>query len=141
MLTAVGVVLLIGCVNVANLLLARFSTRRRELAIRSAIGASRWRLLGQMIVESLTLSAVGGGCAMLVAYGAIRVILAVAPADIPRLDEVHLDVRTVTFALIIAHLTTGVKIPLTRCRSLMQIRWKTFWCICGGAKNIDSSSF
>jgi predicted permease len=102
MLTAVGVVLLIGCVNITNLLLARLSRRRRELAVRSAIGASRWRLIRQMIVESLTLSAVGGGCGVLIAYGAIRVIVALAPADVPRLDEVHLDVRTVGFALIIS---------------------------------------
>jgi predicted permease len=102
MLTAVGVVLVIGCVNIANLLLARFSRRRRELAVRSAMGASRWRLLRQMVVESLTLSGVGGGCAILIAYGAIRVILAVAPADVPRLDEVQFDVGAVSFALIIS---------------------------------------
>jgi len=96
-LTAVGVVLFIGCVNITNLLLARFSSRRRELAVRSAIGASRWRLVRQMIVESLALSAVSGACGVLIAYGAIRAILALAPADVPRLDEVHLDARTVIF--------------------------------------------
>src|SRR5262249_41447786 len=101
-LTAVGVVLFIGCVNITNLLLVRFSSRRRELAVRSAIGASRWRLMRQMIVESLTLSAVGGACGALIAYGAIRVILALAPADVPRLDEVHLGARTVIFTLIIS---------------------------------------
>jgi predicted permease len=111
MLTAVGVVLFIGCVNITNLLLARFSTRRRELAVRSAIGASRWRLIRQMIVESLTLSAVSGACGELIAYGAIRVILVLAPADVPRLDEVHLGARTVIFTLIvstIAGLVIGV---------------------------------
>jgi predicted permease len=102
MLTAVGVVLFIGCVNITNLLLARLSSRGRELAVRSAIGASRWRLRRQMIVESLTLSTVGGACGVFVGYVAIRLILTLAPADVPRLDEVHLDGRTVTFALIIS---------------------------------------
>jgi putative ABC transport system permease protein len=102
MLAAVGVVLFIGCVNITSLLLARCSTRRRELALRSAIGASRWRLIRQMIVESLTLSALGGFCGVLIAYAAIRLILALAPADVPRLDEVQLDPRTVIFALIIS---------------------------------------
>ena len=102
MLTAVGVVLFIGCVNIANLLLARLSSRRRELAVRSAIGASRWRLVRQMIVESLTLSALGGACGILIAYGAIQLILALAPADVPRLDEVHVGARTAIFTLIIS---------------------------------------
>jgi putative ABC transport system permease protein len=102
MLMAVGVVLFIGCVNITNLLLARLSSRRRELAVRSAIGASRWRLRRQMIVESLTLSAVSGVCGVLVAYLAIRLILALAPADVPRLDEVHVDARTFLFTLIIS---------------------------------------
>src|SRR5260370_20969065 len=102
MLAAVAVVLFIGCVNITNLLLARLSSRRRELAVRSAIGASRWRLRCQMIVESLTLSAVGGACGVLIAYAAIRLILALAPADVPRLDEVHVDTRTLIFTLIIS---------------------------------------
>ena len=102
MLMAVGIVLLIGCVNITSLLLARLSSRRRELAVRSVLGASRWRLKRQMIVESLTLSAVGGACGMLVAYLGIRSILALAPADLPRLDEVHIDVPTIVFALAIS---------------------------------------
>src|SRR5256884_4970442 len=61
MLLAVGIVLFIGCINITNLLLARLSSRRRELAVRSMLGASSWRLKRQMIVESLTLSAGGGG--------------------------------------------------------------------------------
>src|SRR5215472_3953075 len=101
-LLAVGIVLLIGCINITNLLLARLSSRRRELAVRSVLGASRWRLKRQMIVESLTLSAVGGACGILVAYLGIRSILALAPADLPRLDEVHIDVPTIVFALFIS---------------------------------------
>jgi predicted permease len=99
MLAAVGAVLLIGCVNIANLLLARATTRRREIAIRSAIGASSGRLVRQMLVESLLLSGLGGLAGVMVAYGAIRVILASAPADLPRLDEIHLDGRVFLFTM------------------------------------------
>jgi predicted permease len=98
----VGVVLLIGCVNITNLLLARLSTRRRELAVRAAIGAGRPRLVRQLLAESLTLAALGGACGALIAFGAIQLIVARAPADLPRLDEVHLEMRTLTFTLVIS---------------------------------------
>jgi putative ABC transport system permease protein len=101
---AVAIVLFIGCVNITNLLLARLSSRRHELAVRSAIGATRWRLACQMIVESLTLSAVGGACGTLVAYFALPLILMLAPVDLPRLDEVHTDLRTVLFTVIVSAL-------------------------------------
>jgi predicted permease len=99
MLAAVGAVLLIGCVNIANLLLARATTRRREMAIRSAIGASSARLARQMLVESLLLSGLGGLAGVMIAYAAIRVILASAPVDLPRLDEIHLDARVLLFTM------------------------------------------
>ena len=99
MLAAVGAVLLIGCVNIANLLLARATTRRREMAIRSAIGASSGRLARQMLVESLLLSGLGGLTGVMIAYAAIRVILASAPVDLPRLDEIHLDARVLLFTM------------------------------------------
>ncbi|PYU37740.1 MAG: hypothetical protein DMG54_32580 [Acidobacteria bacterium] len=73
-----------------------------ELAVRSAIGASRWRLTRQMIVESLTLSAMGGACGVFVAYLGVRLFLAVAPFDLPRLDEVHVDMSVVMFALLVS---------------------------------------
>jgi predicted permease len=101
LLTAMGVVLFIACVNITNLLLARLASRRRELAVRSAIGASRWRLIRQMIVESLTLSAAGWACGAFIAYSAIRLLLVIAPADVPRLDEVRVDLRILMFTLII----------------------------------------
>jgi putative ABC transport system permease protein len=101
-LAAVGVVLLIGCVNITNLLLARLSARRRELAVRAAIGAGRARLVRQLLAESLTLAALGGASGALIAFGAIQLIVARAPADLPRLDEVHLDMRTLTFTLVIS---------------------------------------
>jgi len=99
MLAAVSAVLLICCVNIANLLLARATTRRREMAIRSAIGASSGRLARQMLVESLLLSALGGLAGVMIAYAAIRVILASAPVDLPRLDEIHLDARVLLFTM------------------------------------------
>lgn len=101
-LSAVGTVLFIGCLNIMNLLLVRFSSRRRELAVRSAIGASRWRLTRQMIIESLTLSSMGGACGLFVAYLGVRLFLAFAPFDVPRLDEVHADMRVVMFSLFVS---------------------------------------
>jgi putative ABC transport system permease protein len=99
LLAAVGAVLLIGCVNIANLLLSRALGRRREIAIRSAMGAGTLRLVRQVLVESLSVSSIGGLLGVAIAYGAIRVILASAPIDLPRLDEVHLDARVLLFTL------------------------------------------
>lgn len=96
-LAAVGAVLLIGCVNIANLLLARATARRREIAIRSAIGASAGRLARQMVAESLVLAVLGGLAGVMVAYALLRVILATAPVDLPRVNEIHLDGRVLLF--------------------------------------------
>jgi predicted permease len=96
-LAAVGAVLLITCVNIANLLLARATGRRREIAIRCAIGAGRGRLVRQVLVESLLLAVLGGLCGMAVAYGAIQVIVAHAPVDLPRMDEIRPDIRLLLF--------------------------------------------
>lgn len=104
-LSAVGVVLLIGCVNIANLLLARATSRKRELAIRSAIGAGARHLLQQMLAESLLLAGIGGALGVMIAYGALRLILTRAPVDLPRLDEVHLDARVLLFTAAISILT------------------------------------
>jgi predicted permease len=101
-LFAVGAVLLIGCVNIANLMLARATSRKREFAIRSALGAGAGRLVQQMLAESLVLAGIGGGLGVAVAYAALRLILAYAPADLPRLDEVHLDARVLLFTVAIS---------------------------------------
>jgi predicted permease len=103
MWAAVGAVLLISCVNVANLLLARGARRRREMAVRSALGASRGRIARQTLVESLVLSIASGVLGLLGAYALIRLIVASAPGDLPRLDEVHLDagVLIFTFAIVL----------------------------------------
>ena len=105
LLAAVGAVLLIGCVNIANLLLARATARRRELAIRTAVGASRGRLLRQMLVESLVLAGAGGACGVALAYEAVRVIVARAPVDLARIDEVRFDARVLLFTLAVSMLT------------------------------------
>jgi len=102
MLAAVGAVLLIGCVNITNLLLARATSRRREIGIRCALGASSGRLMRQMLGESLLLAALGGALGIAVAYAAIRLIVANAPLDLPRIDEIHLDWRVLLFALAIS---------------------------------------
>jgi predicted permease len=107
LLGAVGMVLLVACVNVANLLLARTASRAREIAIRSAIGAGRSRLVRQLLTESVAL-AVAGGLAGL-ALGALgsRLLLRIAAAQIPRAGEIGLDWRVFTF-LLAACLTTGI---------------------------------
>lgn len=101
-MSAVAMVLLIGCVNIANLLLARASSRKREMAIRSALGAGSWRLLRQLLVENLLLAGIGGALGIAMAGGVLRVILARAPADLPRLDDVHLDGRALLFTLTVS---------------------------------------
>jgi predicted permease len=102
LLGAVGVVLLIGCVNIANLLLAQTTGRRREMAIRSALGASGARLVRQMLVESLVLSAIGGAGGVVVSYTAVEAVRLWAPVDLPRLDEVGVDARVLLFGTVLS---------------------------------------
>jgi putative ABC transport system permease protein len=98
---AVGTVLLITCLNVANLLLARAVTRRREIAVRVALGASRARILSQLLVESVTLSMISGAVGVAAAFALLRIVLAFAPGDLPRVDEVRIDPRVLLFTLAI----------------------------------------
>jgi putative ABC transport system permease protein len=99
LLGAVGLVLLIACANVASLLLARASTRQREIAIRAALGAQRARLARQLITESLVLGAAGGAGGLLVGSWALTLLLKVIPAGIPRVQQVGLDMRVAAAAI------------------------------------------
>jgi predicted permease len=101
LLGAVGFVLLISCTNVANLLLARGTGRGKELAIRAALGAGRGRLVRQLLTESLVLATLGATLGLGVAYGLLRVIVAVSPESVPRLEQARIDWRVLLFTLAI----------------------------------------
>ncbi len=105
MFGAVALVLLIACANVASLLLARAAVRRREVAIRAALGASRGRIIRQLVVESLTISLVAGVVAVLATPMGLDLVRAIAPPDIPRLDEAVIDLRVMLFALSVSIIT------------------------------------
>jgi predicted permease len=112
LLVAVGFVLLIACANVANLLLARSIARQKEIAVRAALGADRWRLARQMITESTVLGLLSGVAAILIGAWGMELILSLAPADLPRMQEVHIDWRVFLFALVLS-LATAILIGIT----------------------------
>jgi putative ABC transport system permease protein len=106
LLAATGLLLLIACVNIANLLLARAISRRRELAVRLALGAGRARLVRQFITESLVLTILGGAMGVLLAYWLIDLLLWIAPSDIPRVNEVRINGAVLLFTCAMTLMTT-----------------------------------
>ena len=109
LLGAVGFLLLVACANVANLRLAQASVREREIAVRSALGESRGRLVRQFVTEAFVLSLLGGGLGLLGAYFGVGGLLALAPRNFPRLDEVSINLPVLAFALL---LSCGVAIGI-----------------------------
>ena len=107
LLGAVTFVLLIGCANVANLLLASGAARQKEMAIRTALGASRWRVMRQLFTESTILALTGGAVGVLVAFWGLAAITRLLPANFPRLNEIHLDLRILGFTFA-ASILTGI---------------------------------
>jgi putative ABC transport system permease protein len=102
LLAAVAFVLLIACANVANLLLARAAARGRELVVRAAVGAGRIRLIRQMLTESVVLAVVSGAVGVIIARWGVSALLALAPANLPRLSEVNVDATALLFAFAIS---------------------------------------
>lgn len=101
-MATVGLVMLIACANIANLLLVRAESRRPELFIRAALGAGRLRIARELILESVVLGLIGGGLAIGVAWAGLRLLVAAGPADLPRLAEITLDARSLTFTFLLA---------------------------------------
>ncbi len=121
LLASVGVVLLIACLNIASLLLARSSVRQREIAVRQALGAGAWRLIRQMLTESVVLSLCGGILGTLLSLWLTSVLLHLVPSSLPRIGEVTLSVRVLSFAFAVS-LFTGLLFGLAPAMQLSDPR-------------------
>jgi len=105
---AVGLLLLITCVNVASLMLIRASGRISELAVRASLGATRARIVRQLVIEGTVLAAAGGAAGIVVAFGALRILVGIAPAQLPRISNVRLEGQTLAAAIVISLITVVV---------------------------------
>jgi len=99
LMVAVGLVLLIACSNVANLVLARALAHRREIAVMAALGASRWRIAQRVLAENLMVALIGGGAGLLLAYAGVRALPAVSASNIPQADRIHIDAYVILYVL------------------------------------------
>ncbi|HEV2288836.1 MAG TPA: ABC transporter permease [Candidatus Acidoferrales bacterium] len=136
LLGAVGFVLLIACVNVANLLLARGNTRSREIAVRSALGAGTSRLIRQMLTESVLLAAVGGALGLAFAAAGTRATLAALPSTLPRANEVGMDAHVLWFTIVIS-LCAGVFFGLLP--AIRTARHSTYEALKEGGRSVSPS--
>ena len=123
-MATIGLVMLIACTNVANLMLVRADARQQELAVRAALGADRWRIARELLLESVTLGLLGGTAGIAVAYAGLHLLTAIGPENLPRLSEISLDGRSLAFTLglsVLSGLFFGA-IPVLRYTSSQQAR-------------------
>jgi len=133
---AVGFLLLIVCANVANLILARLSSRRMELAVRAALGAGRWQLVRQVLVESVVLASVGGALGLFVAWAGVRFVHSLPEGSLPRMQDVRLDAGVLLFALAVSAtvaLISGLVPALHASRTGMRETRNAFASTAGGS--------
>src|SRR5262249_49086231 len=102
----IGLVLLIACANVANLLLVRTEGRQQELAVRAALGGTRTRIALELLLESFVIGVIGSALGLGFAFGALRIVLTMAPSNLPRVDEIGIDAYVLLFTLAVALLVT-----------------------------------